>query len=77
LNGQGSYYLTTANTGGKFGGYTLVDASASYQVSPTLALELQVKNLANRYYEYVWINDQTRHAPGDGRAAYLSAKLTY
>ncbi|WP_343722084.1 TonB-dependent receptor [Herbaspirillum seropedicae] len=77
LNGQGSYYLTTANTGGKFGGYTLVDASASYQVSPTLALELQVKNLANRYYEYVWINDQTRHAPGDGRAVYLSAKLTY
>ncbi|QDD67275.1 TonB-dependent receptor [Herbaspirillum seropedicae] len=77
LNGQGSYYLTTANTGGKFGGYTLVNASASYQVSPTLALELQVKNLANRYYEYVWINDQTRHAPGDGRAVYLSAKLTY
>lgn len=77
FNGQGSYYLTTANTGGKFGGYTLINASASYQVSPTLALELQVKNLANRYYEYVWINDQTRHAPGDGRAVYLSANLKY
>ncbi len=77
LNGQGSYYLNTANTGGKFGGYTLLNASATYQVSPTLSLELQLKNLANRYYEYVWINDQTRHAPGDGRAVYVSANVRY
>lgn len=77
FNGQGSYYLNSANTGGKFGGYALFNASASYQVSPTLSLELQLKNLANRYYEYVWINDQTRHAPGDGRALYLSANLKY
>lgn len=75
-NGQGDYYLTSANTGGKYGAYTLLNASASYRVSPRLTLELQLKNLANRYYEYVWINDQTRHAPGDGRAAYLSASFS-
>ncbi|WP_414651535.1 TonB-dependent receptor [Herbaspirillum sp. UBA812] len=77
VNGQGSYYLTTANTGGKYGGYTLFNASATYQVNDKLSLELQLKNLANRYYEYVWINDQTRHAPGDGRAVYLSANVKY
>lgn len=76
-NGQGSYYLNTANTGGKYGGVVLFNASATYQVTPKVSLELQLKNLANRYYEYVWINDQTRHAPGDGRAVYMSANLKY
>jgi len=76
-NGQGSYYLTTANTGNKYGGYVLLNLGASYQLTPAVGLELQVKNLANRYYEYVWINDQTRHGPGDGRAIYLSANVKY
>lgn len=76
-NGQGSYYLNTTNTGGKYGGFVLFNTSATYQVTSNVSLELQVKNLTNRYYEYVWINDQTRHAPGDGRAVYLSANLKY
>ncbi|WP_371868131.1 TonB-dependent receptor [Pseudoduganella rivuli] len=76
-NGQGNYYLTSANSGGKYGGFVLLNASASWKLSPAVRLELQLKNLANRYYEYVWINDQTRHAPGDGRAAYLSAYVTF
>ncbi|SFL90114.1 TonB-dependent receptor [Rugamonas rubra] len=76
-NGQGGYYLTTANTGAKYGAYVLFNASARYQVRPELSLELQVKNLTDRYIEYVWINDQTRHAPGDGRALSLSAQLAF
>lgn len=75
-NGQGDYYLTTSNSGRKYGAYTLLNASASYRVSRQWTLELQLKNLANRYYEYVWLNDQTRHAPGDGRAVYVSANLS-
>jgi iron complex outermembrane receptor protein len=75
-NGQGDYYLTTANTGSKYGAYTLLNASASYRVSRNLTLDVQLKNLANRYYEYVWLNDQTRHAPGDGRAVYVSANIS-
>jgi len=67
-NGQGSYNLTTANVGNKYGSYALLNASASYRVNANLSLDLQVKNLFNRYYEYVWLNDQTRHSPGDGRA---------
>jgi iron complex outermembrane receptor protein len=74
---QGSYYLTTANTGGKYGGFVLHNASASYQLSPAMTLELQLKNLANRAYAYVWINDQARYSPGDGRAAYLSAHVKF
>jgi iron complex outermembrane recepter protein len=76
-NGQDGYYLTTANTGGRFGGFVLFNASASYRFSPAVALELQLKNLANRYHEYVWINDQTRHSAGDGRAAYWSIHVTF
>jgi iron complex outermembrane receptor protein len=76
-NGQGSYYLNSANTGGKFGGLVLLNASASYRLSPAVTLELQLKNLADRYYEYVWINDQTRHSAGDGRAAYVSANVQF
>lgn len=75
-NGQGNYYLTTANVGNKYGAYALFNASASYRVNAKLSLDLQVKNLFNRYYEYVWLNDQTRHSPGDGRAVYLAANFS-
>ena len=79
-SGQGGYFLTTANTGGTYGAYTLLNAGASYRVSPVVTVDVQVKNLANRYYEYVWsfdaLRDQTRHAPGDGRAVYISANFT-
>jgi iron complex outermembrane receptor protein len=76
-NGQSDYYLTTANVGQKFGAYVLFNLAARYQLTPSVNLELQAKNLANRQLEYVWINDQTRHSPGDGRAFYLSANLTF
>lgn len=75
-SGQGGYFLTTANTGNTWGAYTLLNLGASYRVSPQMTIDVQVKNLANRYYEYVWQNDQTRHAPGDGRAIYLAAAFT-
>ena len=76
-HGQGDYYLTTANAGPKFGAYVLFNLGAKYQLTHSVNLELQAKNLANRHVEYVWINDQTRHSPGDGRAFYLSANLTF
>ncbi|BBB60811.1 TonB-dependent receptor [Undibacterium sp. KW1] len=76
-NGQGDYYLTTTNTGSKFGAYALFNMSAKYKVSPALELEFQTKNITNRYYEYVWINDQSRHSPGDGRAFYMSANMKF
>ena len=76
-NGQGDYFLTTANTGAKYGAYALLNLGLTYRVSQSLSLDLQLKNVADRYYEYVWINDVTRHAPGDGRALYMSASMRF
>ncbi|WP_157270997.1 TonB-dependent receptor [Azohydromonas aeria] len=70
--GQSSYYLNRQNNTDKFGQYFLVNASAVYSFSDKLDLELQVRNLANRYYEYVWLNgSETLHAPGNPRSVHL------
>ena len=76
-NGQGDYFLTTANTGAKYGAYALLNLGLTYRVSRSLSLDMQLKNLADRYYEYVWVNNVTRHAPGDGRALYVSATMRF
>jgi iron complex outermembrane receptor protein len=76
--GQGNYYLERANTQGKFGGYMLFNLGASYQISKTVNLDFQVKNIANRYYEYVWTDGiQSLHSPGDGRAFYGTVSLKF
>lgn len=80
LNGQSAYYLERTNSTGSYGAYTLLNLGANYRVMRNLSVDLQVKNVANRYYEYVWYDStagvaQSLHAPGDGRALY--AGLTY
>ncbi|MCB5190396.1 TonB-dependent receptor [Methylobacillus arboreus] len=77
-NGQGDYYLERANRQGKFGGYLLMNLGAVWQVQKNLSLELQVRNLADRYYEYVyWDTEylQSMHSPGEGRGIYASVRL--
>ena len=70
--GQSSYYLDRTNTTGKFGQYFLVNAAAAYSINDNIDLELQVRNLANRYYEYVWHDGtQSLHAPGNPRSVHL------
>ena len=57
-----------------------MNASASYSVTQKVRLELQLKNLANRYYEYVWIDETNNlilHSPGDGRAVYGSVQVDF
>ncbi len=77
-NAQGSYFLERTNATGKFGGYVLVNVGASYQISPALSLDLQVKNVANRDTEYVWWDGtQTLHSPGDARAFYATLNWRY
>lgn len=74
LLGQRSYYLERTNSTGKFGGYALVNASATYAVNDKLDVELQVRNLTDRYYEYVWHDGtQSLHAPGSPRSIHLMA----
>lgn len=56
-----------------------MNLGAMYKLSETMSVDLQLKNLTNRYYEYVWYDpdgaDASLHSPGDGRAVY--AVLTF
>jgi iron complex outermembrane receptor protein len=72
INGQSSYFLDRTNTTGKFGAYSVANVSATYSVRKNLDIEVQVRNLANRYYEYVWHDGvQSLHAPGTPRSVDL------
>lgn len=72
VTGQSSYYLNRLNDSGKFGGYSIVNASATYRLAKNVDLDLHVRNLANRYYEYVWeMSGQSLHAPGSPRSVHL------
>ena len=78
VNGQGNYFLERTNTTGKFGGYFLMNVGVFYQVNSEVGIDLQIKNLANRYTEYVWYDaGRSYHGPGDGRAVYSSVSMKF
>ncbi len=78
INHQSDSYLERTNATGKFGGYTLLNASARYQITPQLSLDAQARNLTNQYHEYVWWDGaQSLHAPGPQRSLYVSATLNF
>lgn len=77
LNGRGQsdYELDSSNSRGRFGDYFVFDMAADYKISDNWEIGLQVKNLADKYYEYVWwdtTTNQSLHSPADGRSYYLS-----
>lgn len=75
VDGQGNYYINENNLGGKFGDYSLLSLGFDYEL-PKGRLSLQVNNLLDREYEYVYdfSSDGTSsiHSPGDGINASLS-----
>lgn len=81
MNGQTNYYLERENTQGTYGGYVLMNLGATYQVSESVSVDLQLKNLTDRYYEYVWYDPDgaqaALHSPGDGRALYSGVTLDF
>jgi iron complex outermembrane receptor protein len=65
---QGSYHLTTANNTGRWGNHTLANLDLRYRYQKA-TFGLAVKNVLDRYHEYVWHDGaQTLHSPGDARA---------
>ncbi|WP_223543800.1 TonB-dependent receptor [Pseudomonas sp. BF-B-28] len=79
---QGDYYIDSLNQQGKYGGYAVLDANVRYTISETTSLDLQLKNLTNREYEYVWYDNffwggdnQPMFSPAPGRTAYMSLNL--
>lgn len=79
---QGDYYIDELNEQGKYGGFALMDASLRYDLSATTSLDLQIRNLTDREYEYVWYDnffwggdDQPMFSPAPGRSGFLSLNL--
>ncbi|RML46108.1 TonB-dependent receptor [Pseudomonas syringae pv. ribicola] len=81
MNGQTDYYLERENTKGTYGGYVLMNLGATYKVTQSVSVDLQLKNLTNRYYEYVWYDPDgaqgSLHSPGDGRALYAGVTVDF
>lgn len=72
-NGQGDYFVERTNTLGRYGGYALLNLSASYRLDARNSLALQLKNATDRFYVYAWYDSgSSGYSPGDGRALYLS-----
>lgn len=75
IYGQDAYFLTPDNATGRFGGYVTVNADLRYRWHQA-TVGLHVKNVLDRYYEYVWHDGaQTLHSPADGRT--FLATLSY
>ena len=78
LRAQSSYELTTSNDRGRYGKYLLLDAQARYIINTQLEVSLQLQNLTDDAYEYVWWDgSQTLHSPGEGRAVTAAVHLRY
>lgn len=81
MNGQTNYYLERENTKGTYGGYVLMNLGAIYNVTESVSVDLQLKNLTNRDYEYVWYDPDgaqaSLHSSGDGRALYTGVTLDF
>lgn len=76
LSGQTDYYLERTNATGQFGNNLLINLAASYQINKVTSLDLQIRNLADRYVEYVWYDgSQTLHAPGTPRSLFASLSI--
>lgn len=80
---QGDYFIDEDNSAGKYGGFKLIDASVRYQINSSTSVDLQIRNLGNQRYEYVWYDnffwggdDQPMFSPGDGRSGFVALNWT-
>jgi iron complex outermembrane recepter protein len=80
VDSQGDYFVNEANLGGEFGDYTLVNASFDYE-TPWGNVSLQLQNLLDEYYEYVFdlgaAGTDIIHSPGDGLNASVSVGIKF
>lgn len=72
---QGDYSIDELNTMGKHGGFVVLDARLRHALTPKVSIDLQIRNLTNSKYEYVWYdnffwggNDQPMFSPAPGRS---------
>lgn len=77
-SGQSSYYLETTNATGQFGAYKAFNASVGYRVNAWASVDVQFRNLTNRYTEYVWWDGaQALHGPANPRSVFASVNIRF
>jgi iron complex outermembrane receptor protein len=79
---QGDYYIDNLNAQGKYGGFAVLDSNLRYAINRQTSIDLQIRNLTDRKYEYVWFDnffwggaDQAMFSPAAGRSAYVSVTV--
>lgn len=78
LRAQSKYELNTANSAGRYGDFVLLNVSANYALNQYTDLVFEVKNLTDKYYEYVWWDgNQTLHSPNEGRSLNASISMHF
>ncbi|WP_240313496.1 TonB-dependent receptor [Sphingomonas carotinifaciens] len=77
-NGQSAYELNTANSQGRYGDYFQVTAEIAYRLTKAIEVSMQIRNLTNDHYEYVWFDGAQRlHAPADPRSLFASVRARF
>ena len=75
---QGDYYPERTNATDQFGDYVTLNLSLAWQATREVELELQLRNLTDEYYEYVWHDGtQTLHSPADERAVFGAVNFRF
>ncbi len=76
LEMQGDYYVDSANTVEKDGGYNILNGSIGFKWKKA-TIGIDVKNVFDtNYCSFVWFNENG-YNPGDGRSAYLWVSLDF
>ncbi len=77
-NGQSAYELTPANDRGRYGRYIQLTAEAGRMIGAHVEASLQVRNLTDRRYAYVWFDGTERlHSPADPRSIAAAIRVRY
>lgn len=77
VRAQGDHYIDDLNAQRKLGRYVLLDASARYQLTPSVSVGLQLKNITDRQYEYAWDNGGTPMlSAAPGRSGFVSLNVS-
>lgn len=77
-NAQGDYYVERSNTLGRFGRYAVLNLGGTFRLSPTVDVNLQVRNLTDRKYLYAWYDSgSSGYSPADGRGVYASMSVRF
>lgn len=73
---QGNYFIDDVNAQRRYGGFAVLDASVRHHLNRQVSVDLQLKNLTDRQYEYVWDNGGSpMFSPSAGRSAFVSLNV--